>query len=98
MKQSLETEALDAAISALRGANNAMNSAFTAVERQGSVLNCSWISGAGNAAVTTLYKLIKGNESRSAVLQNYINFLSQQVEQGYISVEDCNTSLAAYFR
>ena len=98
MKQSLNTEALDATISALRSANNTMDSAFTAVERQSGVLNNAWISGAGSAAVTTLYKLIKGNESRSAVLQNYINFLNQQVEQGYVSVEDCNTSLASYFR
>lgn len=97
-KQSLDTAALDTAVSALRSADGSINAAFTAVERQSGVLQGSWHSGAGSTAVTQLYQLIKGNESRSAVLQNYINLLVQQVEQGYVSVEEANTSLASYFR
>ena len=97
-RQSLDTEALDAAVASLRGANNSINAAFTSVERQSGVLEGTWHSRAGSIAVTQLHQLIKANESRSAVLQNYISLLTQTVEQGYMAVEEANTSLAAYFR
>lgn len=98
MKQSINTEALDSAVSRLRSSASNINAAFEKVSGQTSRLRGCWQSGAGSAAETTLYQLAKFNEDRDAVLQNYITLLTQVVEQGYLAAEEANTSLADYFK
>ena len=98
MKQSINTEALDAAVGTLRTSSSNLNAAFEKVSRHTSTLGSCWQSGAGSKAETTLYQLSKANEDRDAILQNYILVLTQVVEQGYLMAEEANTSLADYFK
>lgn len=96
--QSINTESLDTAISQLRNAQANMNDAFEKVSNQATILRNSWKSTAGSKAETRLYEFLKANEARDAVLSNYIAVLTQVVEQGYLSVEEANTTLASYFK
>ena len=98
MVQKIDTSAVESAANRIQSAGAAINSAFQKVSRQGSRLAGSWQSRAGSQAESTLYKLAKFNEDRDAVLQNYVDFLKLVVEQGYLSVEETNTSLASYFK
>ena len=98
MKQSINTEALDAAVNTLRTSSSNLNTAFEKVSRHTSTLSSCWQSGAGSAAATLLYQLTAANEARDTVLQNYILVLTQVVERGYMAAEEANTSLADYFK
>lgn len=95
--QKVNTEAIAAAASAIASANANINSSFDELRNAGSDMAGSWNSRAGSAAETTLYQLFKGNEARSAVMQNYLNILQQVVNPGYESGETENTKLADQF-
>lgn len=95
--QKVNTEAIAAAASAVNAANARINSEFDRVRSAGTAMDNAWNSRAGNAARDLMYELFKGNESRSAVLQNYANTLHQVVTPGYDSSESENTKLADLF-
>ena len=96
-EQKVNTEAIDQMALAIAAANNNINTSFETLRKGGTKLEENWKSKAGSQAVTTMYSLFNGNESRSAVIENYVNFLSKQVSPGYVSSETQNTKLADQF-
>jgi len=97
-KQVVNTDRLTSAANKLRTVNNNINGELRTLQNKANQLDSNWKSAAGDAARTTMYQLFKNNEERSAVLQNYINMLQQQVNPGYINTETVNTKLADKFK
>lgn len=96
--QTVNTEGISAAIMQLKSANQNIDSGMDSVIKNAKQLEQSWQSPAGTAACTLMYEVFGGNNSRSAVIQNYINLLDQQVNPGYSEAESVNTSLADMFK
>jgi len=97
-KQEVNTDRIATAATNLRNINNNINSRFSSLKRKAEQLNTNWQSPAGEVARTTMYKLFKYSEARSAVIQNYINMLEQQINPGYINAETTNKLLADKFK
>ena len=97
-KQVVNTDRLSSSANKLRSVNNNINSAFGTLRSRGKQLDNSWKGAAGESARTTMYQLFQHNDARSAVLQNYINTIEQQINPGYVSAETTNTKLADKFK
>lgn len=98
-RQLIEIEKVAAVATVLQSVNDSIDDAFDQMSKVSDrYLSQYWNSEAGCAAITWMFKIFKGNESRSAVIQNYINFLNQQVNPGYRAAEQVNTSLADQFK
>ena len=95
--QKVNTEAIAAMAQAIATANDSINSSFETLRNQGGEMESSWKSKAGSLAVTMMHELFNGNEARSVVLENYVNYLNKMVNPGYIASEEQNTSLADQF-
>ena len=93
----VDTERIGSAANGLRTANNNINSAFHTLLSKMRQLE-SWRGAAGTAAQTAMHQIINYNETRSAVVQNYVNILERQVNPSYESVETTNTKLADQFK
>lgn len=62
-------------------------------------LNQAWDGNASNAAIAKFNEIKeKLCDARYKVMDNYVNFLLQQVGEGYEVVEDVNKSLADQFK
>ena len=97
-KQIVDTEIISSSANKLRTADSNINSAFTTMQAKARQLDSNWKSRAGDAAISTMHSIAKNNDARSAVLQNYVNMLLQQVDPGYVSAENANVSLADKFK
>jgi len=95
--QVVKTQGISAASSRIRTSNNNINSAFDTLRSRMLQLE-NWRGAAGTVAQTTMHQLFNGNNSRSAVLQNYANMLEQQINPGYVATEATNRSLADNFK
>jgi len=97
-KQAINTDRVTSAANRLRATNNTINNEFRALQNAAKRLEYDWKSPAGSAAQTTMYQLFSNNQTRSDVIQNYINMLEQQVNPGYINAENTNIKLADKFK
>lgn len=97
-KQVVNTERFSLSVARLRNVNDNINSEFQTLKNKSRKLESSWNGNAAEAAKTTLYRLYGNNDVRSKVIQNYINMLEQQVNPGYTSAEEVNTTLADKFK
>lgn len=97
-KQSINTDRVVYAADKLRKTNTTINNEFRTLQKVAKRLESDWKSAAGSLAHTTMYQLLKNNEVRSDVIQNYINMLEQQVNPGYLNAENANTKLADKFK
>lgn len=97
-KQVVDTDMIRDAVSKLRTADRNMNNEFRTLQNKAKQLDTNWRSAAATAAQTAIYRLFQDNEVRSAVLQNYINMLEQQVNPGYTEAETANKKLADSFK
>ncbi len=95
--QKVNTEAIAAAAANISSANTSINQAFDPIISQKNTLEASWNSPAGDAAQTLLNELLRGNDARSTVMQNYVSTLQQVVSPGYDQGETQNTKLADLF-
>ena len=98
VKQVVNTDRLATSANKLRTVNNTVNSEFCSLQNKAKQLDSNWKGAAGSAAQSTMYRLFQYSETRSSVLQNYINMLEQQINPGYISAENANTTLADKFK
>ena len=79
--------------------NSQMRDNFQNVQTAISQLNNSWDGSAANAAIGKFNEIkTKFMDARYAVLDNYVNFLLQQVGEGYTQTENANVSLADQFK
>ena len=97
-KQAINTEMVTSYANKLRTTNNNINNAFDELQRKAKQLETNWKSSAGTTAQTSMYQLFNYRYTRSAVLQNYINMLEQQINPGYTRTETVNTTLADKFK
>ena len=97
-KQVVDTQRISASAAAIRQADENIERALDTLEIKGGRPETSWCSRAGEAAQTAMYQLIQNNAARSAVLQNYVRMLEQQVSPGYAETETVNTKLADQFK
>ncbi len=97
-KQVVNTDRIASSVNKLRTVNSNINAEFRTLQNKAKKLDSNWKSAAGETAKSTMYQLFKNNDVRSAVLQNYMNLLEQQVNPGYGNTEDVNTKLADKFK
>lgn len=98
MRQSIDTARVSSSASRLQTVNANINRQFQTFRNSARQLNNTWSGRAAERAKTQLQNLINGSSSRSAVLENYIRTLRQQVDPGYENAEAVNTSLADQFK
>jgi uncharacterized protein YukE len=95
----VDTGRVAAAATNIANYNNRIRDDFSSVESAIRALNSVWDSSAAEQAIDSFYK-IKNNfhEPRYTVMDNYVKFLQQKVDPGYIQVETTNTTLADLFK
>lgn len=83
----------------LENANNKIRDGFPSVERAINRLDNTWEGAAATNAISKFNEMrSQMPEARYTVLSNYINFLRNQVGEGYEQTEAANTSLADAFK
>lgn len=97
-KETVNTEGISSTAEKLKSVNNNINGSFDTLKKTATRLDRGWNSMAGNAACAIMYQLFKTGETRSYVIQNYINILEQQVNPGYTETENINKLLADQFK
>lgn len=76
-----------------------IENAFEEVETAIKNLDNAWDGQASSNAVSRFNSIIKGyKDNRYKVINQYVDFLNQQVGTGYETVETANTSLADAFK
>ncbi len=95
----VNTDAVVNAANNLKTLNNQMKNEFPSVQTAINRLDSSWEGAAANNAIRKFNEL-KSNfcDARYNVIDNYINFLLQQVGEGYTQTENANKSLADAFK
>lgn len=95
----INTDAAVTAAENIKNLNTQINDSFDNVQSAMNQLDNCWD---GSAAEATIGKFneIKSSflDSRYNVLDNYVNFLFQQVGEGYVASETVNLSLADQFK
>lgn len=83
----------------LNSINNSIRDSFGSVQSAIRTLDNSWDGSAASNAISK-FNSIKSNyqDARYSVVSNYVNFLLQQVGQGYDQTEEANKSLADSFK
>lgn len=82
----------------LKNANTEMNNSFRAVKQKGKTMISNWHSPAAESASTIYYELIRGNQARSDVLNEYSKMLDQAIVPNANQVELSNKKLADVFK
>ena len=95
----MNTDGVKAVADDLKKINDHMKSGITSVDSAISTLNGSW-QGSAATNVIDKYYYLKDQfcDSRYTVLNNYVNFLNQQIGAGYESTETTNIGLAERFK
>lgn len=96
--QQVDTDVMTATVTALTAAEKRINQRFNDLKKAAKNLENDWNSEAGYAAVSRLYDLFPGNESRAQVLQNYISVISGQILPNYEKSVTANTRLADLYK
>lgn len=79
--------------------NSNITYALEPVESAIQAMRTEWSSPAGERAAECFYTISNMyKDTRPKVIQNYINYLCQQVGEGYEETETTNTSLADAFK
>lgn len=79
--------------------NERIKDDFSSVETAIKALNNVWDGKAASTAVNSFYDIKNAySEPRYNLVNNFVNFLHQQVGSGYTETEKVNTSLADAFK
>ena len=95
----MDTDAVAQAAEEIRKFNRENREAFKEVAKAMNKLDKYW-DGAAAAGAMSKFSEIRGTyiDDQINVLENFANFLTQQVGLGYVNTEEVNTSLADAFR
>ena len=95
----VNTDVVFGAAERIKGYNNQMRDDFPNVQTAVTQLDNSWDGSAAAIAISKFNEL-KNNfcDARYNVLNNFVNFLIMQVDEGYVQTEDTNISLASQFK
>ncbi|MCP8969378.1 WXG100 family type VII secretion target [Ectobacillus ponti] len=95
----VDTARVAAAAKGIARCNNKIKQDFAAVESAMKALDSSWEGEASASAMHSFYEIKHAYyEPQYQVIQNFVNFLQQQVDPGYTQTEQTNTSLADAFK
>lgn len=95
----VNTEAAVTAAKNIQMYNNQMRDQFATMQNAINRLDNSWEGSAATAAIAKFNEMrAKFCDVRYQVLDNYVNFLFQQVGEGYTQTENTNVSLADQFK
>lgn len=95
----VNTDAVVTAAGNLRSLNNQIRNDFPGVQTAISQLDSSWDGSAATSAISKFNEIkSKFSDARYNVIENYVNFLLQQVGEGYTQTEDANKTLADQFK
>lgn len=93
------TDAIKTAAEKIKMYNNQIHDNFSMVQTAITQLNNYWESEATATAVSKFHEInTKFVDTRNMVLNNYVNFLYQQIGEGYDKTEEINKSLAEQFK
>lgn len=95
----VNAEAVISAATSIKTLNDQINGLLPELQNAISKLDSSW-DGEASIAGIGRFNEIKSvyPESRYKVVENYVNFLLQQIGEGYNQTEEANKSLAAAFK
>ena len=95
----MNTESVNVVADNINVINNQIRDDISNVDSAISSLNGSW-EGSASSCVIDKYYSLKNQfcDNRYTVLNNYVNYLKQQIGTGYESTETTNTTLADQFK
>lgn len=98
-KLKVNTDAVARAASNIKLCNQQIRDGFPDVQTAITRLDNAWEGSAATAAISK-FNEIKSTycDARYNVLDNYVNFLLQQIGEGYKQTEEVNVSLADQFK
>lgn len=95
----INTEAAVRAAENIKVYNTQIREEFSSVQTAVTQLDNYWDGSAATAAIGKFNELkSKFPDARYNVMDNYVNFLLQQVGEGYAQTEETNVSLADQFK
>lgn len=95
----INTEAVVSVANNVKLYNTQMKDGASSVESAIKKLDKSWEGVAATEAISKFNEIqSKFSDSRYSVLNNFVNYLMQQIGEGYSQTEDANKSLAAQFK
>lgn len=95
----INTDAAVTAAGNIKLYNTQIRDGFSNVQTAITQLDNCWEGSAATAAISNFNEVkSKFFDARYNVLDNYVNFLLQQVGEGYSQTEDANISLADQFK
>lgn len=95
----MNTDAVITAAENIKLYNTQIRNNFSAVQTAINQLGNYWDGSAATAAISKFSAMkSKYCDARYNVLNNYVNFLLQQVGEGYTQTEEANVSLADQFK
>lgn len=95
----INTDAVVAAAESLKQYNDEMRNGLDPVKKAMNNLTIYWDGSAATTAFNKFKEIeMEMSETRYGVMDNYVRFLYQQVGEGYVQVEEANTSLAEQFK
>lgn len=98
-KLKIDTSAVVTAAGNISRFNKQMKDGIPSMQRAIDRLNSTWSGEAATAAIKKFNEIKAGFfDARYNVLDNYVNFLLNQVGEGYTQTETVNKSLAAQFK
>lgn len=98
-KLKIDTDAVVTAASNIKLYNTQIQDGFPNVQTAVTRLDNCWDGSAATVAISKFNEIkSKFLNARYNALDNYVNFLLQQVGEGYIQTEDTNVSLADQFK
>ena len=95
----VNTANVAAAANKIANYNTAIRNDFSAVEKAIKSLGTAWESVASHNAISSFHSIKDAyHDARYNVVNNYVTFLRQQVDEGYTQTETVNKSLADAFK
>lgn len=95
----INTDSVVTAATNIKRMNGQIRDDFSSVQRAMTQLDNAWDGAAANNAIGRFNELKSGfPDARYNVVDNYANFLLQQVGEGYVQTEETNKSLADLFK
>lgn len=95
----LNTDKVAQTAVAIKNLNSGIKTAFTDVENAMNALNPHWDGVASENARNAFFGIKNAYvNDRYNVVDNYVNFLNQQIDAGYVQTENANKNLADAFK
>ena len=97
-KQMVNTDGIADTAKKLYSVNENINSKVEILKNTARVLGENWIGKAGTSAQSRIYEVLKQNEKRDRVMQDYIATLAEKVGPDYDVAENHNILVADFLR